>query len=259
VAVIGTGLIGWILNISLVLCSGPIENLPGPTGLAFIEIMYMRIGKAGTLFLWVFVCLTAFFVVQTALQASSRTFYAFSRDRGFPDKGYFGRMSKLTQTPLNAVWLNVFLSILPGLLDLASPVAAGAIFSLTAVALDISYIIPIACRRIFRNHPDVHFTPGPFYLGDGFLGWAVNINCIIWVCFVAIILCFPTVRPVTKLNMNYASVITAGVVFLSFVWYILGGRRHYKGPMGNAPASVPIHNSNTTPEIFVEDEKKSPA
>lgn len=116
--------------------------------------MYLRIGKAGTLFLWTFVCMTAFFVVQyvslslqplcrtflhllknnrTALQASSRTFYAFSRDHGFPDKGYFGRMSKLTQTPLNAVWLNVFLSILPGLLDLASPVAAGAIFSLTAV------------------------------------------------------------------------------------------------------------------------------
>jgi len=44
-------------------------------------------------------------------------------------------MSKLTQTPLNAVWLNVFLSILPGLLDLASPVAAGAIFSLTAVGM----------------------------------------------------------------------------------------------------------------------------
>lgn len=40
VAVIGTGLIGWLLNISLVLCSGPIENLPGPTGLAFIEVIY---------------------------------------------------------------------------------------------------------------------------------------------------------------------------------------------------------------------------
>jgi hypothetical protein len=64
VAVIGTGLIGWILNISLVLCSGPLANLPGATGLAFIEIMYIRIGKAGTLFLWTFVCFTAFFVVQ---------------------------------------------------------------------------------------------------------------------------------------------------------------------------------------------------
>ncbi|KAF8317854.1 amino acid permease [Clavulina sp. PMI_390] len=233
VAVIGTGLIGWLLNISLVLCSGDIANLPGPTGLAFIEIMYIRIGKGGTLFLWTFVCMTAFFVVQTALQASSRTFYAFSRDRGFPDKGFFGRNSGLTRTPLNAVWLNVFLSILPGLLDLASPTAANAIFALTAVALDISYIIPIACRRIYRNHPDVVFTPGPFYLGDGLLGWFVNINCILWVSFVAIILCWPTVRPIDQFNFNYASVITVGVILLSFVWYFLGARRHYKGAQGN--------------------------
>lgn len=120
-----------------------------------------------------------FLVDRTALQASSRTFYAFSRDHGFPDKGLFGKVSKYTKTPLYAVWLNVFLSILPGLLDLASPVAASAIFALTAVALDISYIIPIACRRIFRNHPDVKFTPGPFYMGDGLLGWVVNINCIL--------------------------------------------------------------------------------
>jgi len=88
--------------------------------------------------------------------------------------------------------------------------------------------------------------------------------------------------------MNYASVITAGVVFFSLcvllflfsrsishplparnqrelndmphsVWYVLGGRRHYKGPMGNAPASAPIHNNNTAPDLFPEDEKKSPA
>ncbi|KAF9512453.1 hypothetical protein BS47DRAFT_1382962 [Hydnum rufescens UP504] len=233
VAVIGTGLIGWLLNITLVLCSGPFENLPGATGLAFIEIMHIRIGKDGTLFLWVFVCMTAFFVVQTALQACSRTFYAFSRDNGFPDRGFIGKIHPLTKTPLNAVWVTVFLSILPGLLDLASPIAAQAIFALTAVALDTSYIIPIACRRIFRNHPEVHFVPGPFYMGDGLLGWIVNINCICWVCFVTVILCLPTVLPITKDNFNYASVITGSVIILSFIWYFLGGRRHYKGPNGN--------------------------
>jgi hypothetical protein len=42
-----------------------------------------------------------------------------------------------------------------------------------------------------------------------------------WVSFVAIILCFPTERPVTKLNMNYASVITIGVVFLSLCVLLL--------------------------------------
>lgn len=88
-------------------------------------------------------CLTAFFVCQTALQACSRTVYAFSRDHGLPDRGLLGRQSSFTQTPLTAIWATTLFSILPGLLDFASPVAANAIFSLTAMALDISYIIPI--------------------------------------------------------------------------------------------------------------------
>ncbi|CCO30199.1 putative amino-acid permease C15C4,04c [Rhizoctonia solani AG-1 IB] len=229
IAVVGTGLIGWLFNIVLVLCSGPLEDLPGPSGLAVLEIMYKRIGRAGALFLWVWVCLTAFFVVQTALQACSRTFYAFSRDRGLPDKGLFGRITK-NHVPLYAVWLVVFLSILPGLLDLASPIAAQAIFALTAMALDLSYVVPIACRRIFRNHPEVHFKPGPFYMGNGFLGWAVNIMCILWTLFVAVILALPTIIPVTQLNMNYASVITVGVMVCSLAWYFGGAKKHYHGP-----------------------------
>ena len=105
--------------------------------------MTMRIGKPGALFLWAFACLTAFFAVQTALQACSRTFYAFSRDKGLPDYGYFAVMNNYTGTPIRAIWLTTLVVILPGLLDFASPVAANAIFSLTAIALDLSYIIPI--------------------------------------------------------------------------------------------------------------------
>jgi Amino acid permease len=101
------------------------------------------------------------------------------------------------------------------LLDFASPVAANAIFSLTAIALDLSYIVPIALRRIFRHHPEVQFKPGPFYLGDGLLGWAVNLNCIIWTLFVSVIFSLPTYLPVTKNTMNYASVITGGVLLLA--------------------------------------------
>jgi len=143
--------------------------------------------------------------------------YAYLRftPAGFPDNGYFGHVSKWTRTPLRAVCLTTIFSILPGLLDFASPVAANAIFSLTAMALDISYIIPIALRRIFQHHPEVQFKPGPFYLGDGLLGWAVNLNCIIWTLFVSVIFSLPTYLPVTKNTMNYAAVITGSVVFLS--------------------------------------------
>jgi hypothetical protein len=63
IAVISTGLIGWLFNIVLILCSGPVTSeLLG--GSAVIKIMTMRIGKAGTLVLWAGVCATAFFVVQ---------------------------------------------------------------------------------------------------------------------------------------------------------------------------------------------------
>jgi len=105
--------------------------------------MTMRIGKPGALFLWTFVCLTAFFVVQTALQACSRTVYAFSRDEGLPDGGFFAVMNNYTRTPIRAIWVTTLITILPGLLDFASPVAANAIFSLTAIAVDLSYVIPI--------------------------------------------------------------------------------------------------------------------
>lgn len=233
IAVIGTGLLGWLLNIVMILCSGPFEDLPGPSGSAFLQIMTMRMGKGGALFLWTFVCLTAFFVCQTALQACSRTVYAFSRDRGLPDRGYFGHISKWTMTPLRAIWFTTILSVLPGLLDFASPVAANAIFSLTAMALDLSYIIPIFLRRVYEHHPEVQFKPGPFYMGNGILGWAVNINCILWTLFVTVIFSIPTLLPVTKENMNYASVITGGVIILACIWYILGGRQHYHGPTSN--------------------------
>jgi len=243
IAVIGTGLIGWLLNIVMILCSGPLENLPGPSGSAFLQIMVNRMGKTGALILWVPVCLTAFFVVQTALQATSRSFYAFSRDHGLPDAGFFGKNSSRTNTPLRAVWLSTFASILPGLLDLASPIAAGAIFSLTAIALDMSYIIPIFLRRIYYNHPEVMFKPGPFYLGNGFLGNFCNWLSILWTCFIFVIFSLPTILPVTKDNMNYASVITGGVIFLAFIWYFISGHKHYHGPQSNLHENS-SHNSS---------------
>lgn len=52
------------------------------------------------------------------------------------------------------------------------------------LALDISYIVPIFCRRWFCNHPDVHFTPGPFYM-PGLLGWIANCICIAYVSFIS--------------------------------------------------------------------------
>lgn len=248
IAVLGTGLIGWLLNIVLVICSGPLEDLAASTTSAFLQIMVLRMGLTGALIIWAFVCLTAFFVVQTALHATSRTVYAFSRDHGLPDRGYFGVTSTKTKTPLRAVWASTLASILPGLLALASPIAASAIFAMCAMALDASYAIPIYLRRFYANHPDVMFKPGPFYMGDGWLGWFFNVSCIVWVVFICVIFSMPTLLPVTAQTMNYAAPITCGVVFLALVWYFSGANQHYKGPLSSVQQSVDETDSRSLQE-----------
>ena len=49
-------------------------------------------------------------------------------------------------------------------------------------------------------------------MGAGWLGWSCNIMCISWTLFVSVLFSLPTYFPVTAENMNYASVITVGVV-----------------------------------------------
>ena len=61
-------------------------------------------------------------------------------------------------------------------------------------------------RRWYRNHPEVKFTPGPFYMGDGIIGWVANVNCILWTLFVCVIFALPTELPVNATTMNYAAV-----------------------------------------------------
>ena len=81
----------------------------------------------------------------------------------------------------------------------ACPLSKGVVSHLT-------HALGVTRKRLYRNHPDVHFKPGPFYMGDGLLGWAANLTCIFWTMFVCVIFCIPTELPVTKTNMNYASV-----------------------------------------------------
>jgi len=189
------------------------------------------------------------------VQANARTFHAFSRDHGLPDRGLFHKLAP-NKVPVYAVWLVCFISLLMGLLYFASYAAVNAIFALCAIALDTSYIIPIICKVIFRDHPEVMFKPGPFTLGRGFLAHLVNGIAIAWTCFVVVILALPTYIPITAQDMNYASVITGAVLILSWVWYFAGGRRHYHGPRNLLKEEAEVEPVTSEEEDVVATEGK---
>lgn len=48
--------------------------------------------------------------------------------------------------------------------------------------------------------------------------------------FISVLLLFPTIRPVTATNMNYAVVVAAFIAVFSLVWWWAGARRTYTGP-----------------------------
>lgn len=110
---------------------------------------------------------------------------------------FLSEVNKYTQTPVNAVWFVVLFSIGLNCIAIGSTQTATAIFSITAPALDISYVSVILAHRLYKDK--VKFVEGPFTLGKW--GAAINWVSIVWVLFISTVLFFPPTVPVTASNM----------------------------------------------------------
>jgi hypothetical protein len=127
-----------------------------------------------------------------------------------------------TRTPLNAVWLVVAFCSVLNLVGLGSTETIVAIFSITAPALDLSYVAVIVAR--FWYSSEVPFINGPFTLGK--YGWAINIIAVVWVCFVSIVLFLPPSWPISPANMNYAICVAGFMALFALSWWWLGAREY---------------------------------
>lgn len=73
-----------------------------------------------------------------------------------------------------------------------------------------------------------NMKPGPYKMGDK-LGYTVNIiSCLYMIVFI-VIYCFPPAKPVTAINMNYASVIAGAVSLSALLWWFVKSDK-YVGP-----------------------------
>lgn len=217
-AVIVSGLMGWVLTVCLCFCITDLEAiLHTPTGLPAAQIFLNAGGQTGGTIMWGFAILVQFFTGCSAMLADTRMMYAFARDEAVPFSRYtppihppalhtvilikpistLSKINSTTKTPLNAVWSVVAASILLTTIAIGSTQTATAIFSITAPALDLSYVSVILAHRVYRDR--VPFVEGPFTLGRwrGVVNWV----SIVWVVFISTVLFFPPSVPVTVVNM----------------------------------------------------------
>ncbi|CCX31787.1 Similar to Uncharacterized amino-acid permease C15C4.04c; acc. no. O60113 [Pyronema omphalodes CBS 100304] len=226
-AVLSSGLLGWLLTITFCICLGDLEStINTPTGMPVAQIFLNAAGQKWGTFMWFFVILVQFFTGISAMLACTRMAYAFARDGGFPMSELWSEVNEYTQTPLNAVWLVVAFCSLLDCIALGRQQTIVAIFSLTAPALDLSYIAVIIARLYYAS--EVDFIPGPFTLGSW--GKTINIISAIWVLFISVILFFPPKWPITGENMNYAIFVAIGMAFFALSWWWAGAGGTYSGP-----------------------------
>ena len=174
------------------------------------------------------------FCGAAGLTSASRTWYAFSRDRGMPGWWLFQRVNA-DKVPFNAVIAVAVFSLViavPALFGKNDiPFAFFAITGICTVGLYLAYIIPVYLR--LKAGDD--FEPGPWNLGRRYK--LVNRLAIAFVILVVFALDLPYTPAGLPWNDDFdASLVNytplAILVPLIFgVWYLVSAKDKFQGPI----------------------------
>ena len=165
--------------------------------------------------------------------------------------------------PITAIALVTIIPALIALIYIGSPTVFEDVVSLSTSGLYASYFIPCALllwrRTTGQVQPHSTYAPndsetipelisafatsdptsevaqpqlawGPWHL-PGIFGVINNTYACIYILFVLFWSFWPPLTPVTAQNMNYSSLMTFAVIAFSIVYYLIWGKRQYKGPL----------------------------
>ncbi|KAL2204516.1 amino acid permease, partial [Sarocladium strictum] len=244
-AVVANGLMGLIFVVMLLFSTGPLEEiLDTATGLPFIRIFLDATkSRIGTNLMVLFPLIIAITANVAGVTSTSRTLWAFARDDATPFSKYFSQISKSRDVPVRAIVLITGLMACLGLIYIGNTTAYNAILAMAVIGMYISYAVPIACM-LFNGRPNVLAKSdyGWFKLPK-WLGIAVNSISLVWWLLCLVFMTFPSLMPVTEVNMNYSSVVIVGWCAFGALYYAIWGRKKFVMPVVEASVMTGIGTS----------------
>ncbi|KAF2025493.1 amino acid transporter [Setomelanomma holmii] len=222
-AMIGSVTVNGVLGIGyciiLLFCTGPLETLLAtPTGFPFIRIFFDATqSRVGTTLLSLTITLIAIAATSAGITSTSRTFWAFARDKATPFDRYFSHVNHTSQ-------------VLLGFIYLGNTTAFNAILSTAVLGLYASYLVPIIYFMVYGRPNFVTHEYGVFKMPKS-LSLGLNILACAWLVLAMVFSTFPTYMPGTPQNMNYSSVVMVGWVVLGGAYYFTFGRKKYEVPV----------------------------
>jgi len=174
--------------------------------------------------------IAGFCMGQGCMVAASRVTFAYARDGVFPFSKFIATVNKRTRTPVNAVIVNCTTGCILLLLIFGGSLAAGALFSIGAIAAFVSFTIPIFIRVLVAPE---RFHPGPWHLGK--FSMPIGIVGLVFVALMVPIMCLPAVTgaDLTVQTMNWTICVYGGPMTAIMIWWAVSARKWFKGPKVN--------------------------
>jgi amino acid transporter len=232
-SVFWSAVIGWLVLLAFLFAATDVKAVNDSAG--FVGAIFTSAMDSWAAKLVILIATVGqFFCGAAGLTSASRTWYAFSRDRGMPGWQIFRRVNA-DRVPFNAV-----IAVSVASLVIAIPALFGkhdipfAFFALTGictVGLYLAYILPV----ILRLRRGDSFDAGEWSLGRRYK--VVNVLAIAFVVLVVFSLDLPyspTGLPWNSgfdaANVNYTPF--AIVLPLIFgIWYLVSAKNRYQGPV----------------------------
>ncbi|OJJ07427.1 hypothetical protein ASPVEDRAFT_178051 [Aspergillus versicolor CBS 583.65] len=153
----------------------------------------------------------------SSLVSWSRLYWSSSCERLMPFSGTMSKLSSRDSLPLNSLFFNTALTLLIGLISLGSHTAMNALLGAANLCL-ISVIVAALGLALFRGRKRLEESRW-LNLG-GLTGDAIFIIATLWSLFIMVMLCFPLYLPVTPEYMNWSSVVFAGILSISGLYWV---------------------------------------
>jgi amino acid transporter len=233
-----SAVIGWLLLLALTFAvqRSHVTQIQS-AGFPAVEILETALSSWAAKLIIIISTMGQLFCGMACVTSASRMTFAFSRDGAIPGHRLWRRLS-VNGTPTYAVF---FVCLFAAIITIPAyfpnsagfPFAFFAVTSIAVIGLYIAYTIPVFLRWRMGDA----FVAGPWTLGRKYR-W-VNPIAFVWVGLCVIIFCLPTADPAGVFfkhgfdwqSVNYAPLVTLGVIGAVGIWYLASARKTFKGPV----------------------------
>ncbi|MDP1711627.1 MAG: amino acid permease [Candidatus Nanopelagicaceae bacterium] len=222
-------------NVDVINSFDPAVNPYG--GGSIIALLFTALGN-GAAFKLIMIITTSgqIFCVAACLTSCSRMMYAFSRDGAVPGGRLWKKVNK-HRVPLNAVLVSALIGViitLPALYKspTGAPTAFYAVVSVAVIGLYLAFLIPIYLRWKMGDK----FVGGQWTLGSKYK-W-MNLVAVAEIAIISVYFILPFTptgvpgnKDFTWTAVNYAPILTFGVLIILWIWWHMSVKNWFKGPI----------------------------